>query len=84
MNNICQSCAMKMLDESEYGKNKDRTLNEDYCMFCFEYGEFIEPNLTLEKQTQKLVDLLMMKLGLTEQKAIDYADETLPKLKRWK
>lgn len=37
----CQCCAMPMDEGKElYGTNSDGSVNEDYCKYCFEKGEF--------------------------------------------
>jgi hypothetical protein len=37
---VCQSCAMPMLQEEQHGKEKDNSLNEDYCVYCYKDGSF--------------------------------------------
>lgn len=41
-NRICQSCAMPIKSINQLGKNKDGTINEDYCKYCYDNGEFID------------------------------------------
>lgn len=52
--NICQSCGMPMAAVEHFGKNEDNSINNDYCCFCYQNGnysedmefeEFLEDNL---------------------------------------
>jgi len=78
----CQSCGMAFL-ESNYGTNKDLSPNLEYCHFCFNNGAFTSPDLTLEKQMNKLSEMAMKKSGLSKDAAIQTAKKILPTLKRW-
>ena len=41
-NKICQSCGMPLNNKEELGTNKDGTINDDYCKYCYKDGEFID------------------------------------------
>ena len=55
----------------------------DYCHYCFKNGKFTAPDLTLEEQVERLVDIGVTKLNLTRDHARELAENTLPDLKRW-
>ncbi len=80
---LCQSCGMPLSIENR-GLNADKSPNEEYCHYCFHNGEFTEPKLTLELQIKKLTEMAVSKLNLSQKEALNMANETLPKLKRWK
>jgi len=82
-NELCQSCGIP-LNSNNMGLNTDKSQNTEYCHFCYNNGAFTEPKLTLELQKKKLADMAVSKLNLSEKEAISMANETLPKLKRWK
>lgn len=44
----CQSCGNRFSSIRKYGKNTDNTYNLGLCNDCFEYGEFVEKELTNE------------------------------------
>ena len=48
MNKFCQSYAMplNLHEEDVRGTEKDGTLSENYCRYCYESGKFTEPNIT--------------------------------------
>jgi len=79
---ICQSCGMPLTKEENKGTNKDTTLNEEYCKFCFQNGTFVHPNRTMEEQIEKGIEM-SKKLWMPEDKAREIAIATIPKLKRW-
>ena len=82
-NELCQSCGIPLTIENK-GLNNDKSQNEEYCHYCYHNGEFSEPKLTLELQIKKLTEMAVSKMNLSEKEALNMANETLPKLKRWK
>lgn len=55
MNKFCQSCAMplNLHGEDVRGTEKDGTLSENYCRYCYEGGTFTEPNITFSEMLEK-------------------------------
>ena len=78
---FCQSCCMPMADDL-YGTNADGTLNNDYCKYCYAWGEFSAPNLTLEGMIQMCIPF-MVNRGMLEEDARMILESSLPTLKRW-
>ena len=77
---ICQCCGMP-LDDSIIGKNKDGTLNEDYCQWCYADGTYTYSNM------DDLIDVCvghMVNENFSEEQARIYLKQTLPKLEYWK
>ncbi|OQY02026.1 MAG: hypothetical protein B6I20_07320 [Bacteroidetes bacterium 4572_117] len=79
---ICQSCGITLTEENK-GLNADKSQNEEYCHYCFNYGEFTEPKMTLDLQIKKLSEMAISNFNLSEDEALTMAKKTLPKLKRW-
>lgn len=81
----CQSCGMPMGDTHEmYGKNKDGSVNEDYCKYCFENGAFTA-ECTMEEMIEFCVPHMVEgNSGMTENKARSMMNQFFPTLKRWK
>jgi hypothetical protein len=79
---ICQSCGMPLNKEENKGTNKDKTKNDEYCKFCFLEGKFTNPQLTMEDQINKGIEM-SKKMWMPEDKAKEIAWNTIPKLKRW-
>ena len=81
---ICQSCAMPLKKEEDFGLNSDGSRNLDYCRFCFEWGEFKDEGITLQEKIDELVEIGTSQLGMTEEQARTMAEQKLPGLKRWR
>ena len=77
---VCQCCGMPLQD-GIIGRNKDGSLNEDYCKWCFADGTYTYSDMD---------DLIrvcvpnMVSQGFTEDQARTYMREMLPKLDYWK
>lgn len=80
--NICQSCGMPMEKEELFGKNKDGSVNKEYCIYCYPNGAFNKPDETFEEMVETCVPF-MMKEGYTEEQAREYLNNNLKNLKRW-
>ena len=77
---VCQCCGMP-LDDTIIGKDKDGSLNEDYCQWCYADGTYTYCNM------DDLIDVCiphMAKQGFSEEQARSYMKERLPKLDYWK
>ena len=46
---ICQSCSMPLPDEKLKGNNADGSKSDAYCQYCYDGGEFTNPNITLDE-----------------------------------
>ena len=77
---ICQCCGMPLEDEI-IGKNKDGTLNENYCRWCFADGTYTYSNM------DDLIDVCVRSMvgeNFSEEQARAYLKQTLPRLDYWK
>ena len=77
---ICQCCGMP-LDDTLISKEKDGTLNEDYCKWCYADGNYTYSDM------DELIEVCiphMAKKGFTEEQARAFMRENLPKLDYWK
>lgn len=80
----CQSCSMPMAKKEDYGTNADGSANKEYCRFCFHNGVFAEPNITLDEMVDKVAHVMIAKVTIPEEKALEIARQELAALKRWK
>jgi hypothetical protein len=46
---FCQSCLQRLNTEEEHGTNADGSKNEDYCIFCYQNGAFVSPDVTMDQ-----------------------------------
>lgn len=77
---VCQCCGMPMGDEI-IGRDKDGSLNEKYCKWCYADGTYTYSNM------DDLIEICiphMTEQGFSEEQARTYMQEMLPKLDYWK
>ena len=77
---VCQCCGMP-LEDAIIGRNKDGTLNEDYCQWCYADGSYTYSDM------DDLIDIWvphMVNEQFTETQARAYMKQLLPTLDYWK
>lgn len=84
---FCQSCGMPLLDDNK-GTNGDDSLNEDYCIDCYNDGQFLQ-DVTMEQMIEhcaQFTDEINKQSGqnLTVEQAKEMMSRFFPHLKRWK
>lgn len=79
----CQSCGMP-LGEGFYGTDADEEATHEWCKFCYQLGEFVEPKLGLEEMIERSIQHMTQKLNMPQDKATELARTVIPQLKRWK
>lgn len=78
---VCQCCGMPLEDDSILGHNRDGSLNEDYCKWCYADGTYTYSDM------DDLLDVCVRNMTnehFTEEQARAYMKELLPKLDYWK
>lgn len=82
---FCQCCGMPMGETDEmYGTEKDGTKSKDYCVYCYDKGEF-KFNGTMEEMIEFCVPIMVKEHpDMTEKDAREMMEEFIPQLKRWK
>jgi len=80
---ICQSCGMPMRSPEDFGTNADGSQSDEYCRYCFQNGEFTA-KMELPEYIEMQIKIAVEKLGMSEEKAREMAESTIPNLKRWK
>ena len=77
---VCQCCGME-LDDSIMSREKDGTINQDYCQWCYTDGNF-----TYSKK-EDLIDFCVEHLSSenwSKESVREYMTSLLPTLKHWK
>lgn len=76
---ICQCCGMP-LDDTTMSREKDNTLNENYCKWCYAEGNFVYNDLSV------LINFLLEhnNLNCSKKEAELFYEEQLRKLDYWK
>jgi len=83
MQSYCQSCGMPLGDEALLGTGKEGLKSQEYCTYCYELGEFKQPNITVEEMVEICVPHLKED-GMAEEEARQMLSSFLPSLKRWR
>lgn len=81
-NKICQSCGMPITSKDLLGTNKDGSINEDYCKYCFKDGEFID-----KVSMEEYIDMCSKygeQAGMTNEQMKEFCTKLFPTLKRWR
>lgn len=78
----CQSCGMPLAD-GFFGTEKDGSETRDFCKFCYQDGEYVQPELTVDDMITMSIDNMTQDLNIDEAKAKELANSIIPKLKRW-
>lgn len=81
-NKICQSCGMPIESNDLFGTNKDGSINNDYCKYCYMDGEFID-----KVSMEEYIDMCSQfgeQAGMTNDEMRKLCTELFPTLKRWK
>ena len=81
-NKICQSCGMPITSNEQLGTNKDRSINIDYCKYCYLDGEFID-KVTMEEYIE-MCSRYGSQAGMTTEEMREHCTKLFPTLKRWK
>ena len=77
---ICQCCGMP-LEDSMIGRNRDGSLNEDYCQWCYADGTYTYSDM------DDLIDVCVRHMAnenFSEEQARSYMKQLLPTLDYWK
>ena len=77
---ICQCCGMP-LDDEIISREKDGSLNEDYCKWCYADGKYMYSNM------DDLIEICvknMVSAEHTEKEVREYLRSALPQLDYWK
>jgi hypothetical protein len=66
-----------------FGTDRHGRKSEEYCKYCFQHGNFTEPNLKVQEMINKCVGFMVNAGVMPEPHLRDMFTEVIPKLKRW-
>lgn len=78
---FCQSCGMPIDQPAMRGTEGDGYLSDKYCVYCYQSGQLVHPDMTLKQMTER-VRRKLQEMHLSES-FIDGAVKALPHLERW-
>ena len=73
---------MPIISNEQLGTNKDKSRNEDYCIYCYKDGEFID-KVTMEEYIE-MCSQFGSQAGMTNEEMKKHCKKLFPTLKRWK
>lgn len=85
--NFCESCGMPLINKEEIATNKDGSLNDEYCIYCYKDGEY-----TVDCTMDEMIEISLEHLDeMNKESGTEYTKEEaralmnsfFPKLKRW-
>ena len=84
---FCQSCGMPLTEEV-LGTNVDGSKNEDYCMYCYKDGKFLQ-ECTMEEMIEHCAQFVNavnegLENPITKEGYIGMMKSYFPQLKRWR
>ena len=79
---ICQSCAMPIESDDQLGTEKDGSINQDYCKYCYKDGEFVD-KVSMEEYIE-MCSQFGEQASMTNEQMREYCTQVFPTLKRWK
>ena len=84
---FCQSCGM-LLTEEVLGTNADGSKNEDYCMYCYKDGQFLQ-DCTMDEMIEHCAQFVGavnegLEKPITKEEYIGQMKMYFPHLKRWR
>ena len=84
---FCQSCGMPLTDEI-LGTNADGSKNEDYCMYCYKDGKFLQ-DCTMEEMIEHCAQFVGavnegLEKPISKEEYIGQMKTYFPQLKRWR
>lgn len=84
---FCQSCGMPLESDEVKGTNADKSLNQDYCTYCFQDGKFAQ-DCTMDEMIGHCVQFIDefnndAEKKITCEEAIAQMKEYFPTLKIW-
>lgn len=87
MNLFCQSCGMPLHTSEQFGTNRDGSVNQEYCCYCYKDGAFTS-DCTMDEMIEHCVQYLDefnkdSNVQFSKEQAITQMKAFFPRLKRW-
>jgi hypothetical protein len=75
---------MPLKGEKQFGTNIDGSKNEEYCLYCYKDGKFVDSEITMEQMIDKCSGILAEIKNISMEEAKSFMEGVIPNLKRWK
>ncbi len=74
---------MPMEEPKVFGTLEDGSLSEDYCIYCYKNGAFVNPSATMEEMIDLCTTIMTEHNIMPEEAARKHLETLLPTLRRW-
>lgn len=82
---FCQSCGMYLTTDHDRARTADGTPEADWCKWCVEDGEIVNPSETMEDMIERCAPYMVESGSFaTLDEAVSLLGAVLPHLKRWR
>jgi hypothetical protein len=79
---FCQSCAMPLAGDTQLGTNADGTLNDEYCSYCYQDGNYTS-DMSMDQMIDFCTPFMVQSTGQSADACRAQMAEFFPQLKRW-
>lgn len=79
---ICQCCGMPLQEDGLISRMPDGSLQEEYCRWCYQDGQFTYQSLTQLMET--VIPHMVQEYAMEEKQARRLLEDTLPQLAHWR
>lgn len=80
---VCQSCSMPLMNEQDYGTESDETFSNIYCKYCYQQGNFTNPDATVESIAELGAKIVSDMYQIPADTAVNFVIEQVKVLYRW-
>jgi hypothetical protein len=80
----CQSCGVPIKHPTEFGKSASGAKSIKYCGYCYDKGEFTDPDIPVEGMIEKVASALAQKERISTEEAEGKVGGIIKSLDRWK
>jgi hypothetical protein len=85
MGPFCQSCGMPMQKDEDFGTEVDGAKSEKYCTYCYQGGEFTNPEATMAEMIElSAKGWSESDPNMTYEQACEETKKIIPNLERWR
>ncbi|MBU1890649.1 zinc ribbon domain-containing protein [Patescibacteria group bacterium] len=74
---------MPMNEQEDFGTNLDGNINEEYCVYCFSAGKFVDPTITKDEMVQQVTEFMIQSEKDEPEKVRLAVDRRIRNLRRW-
>jgi len=75
---------MPLATPEDHGSEADGQYSKDYCVYCYNHGAFVAPELTIAQMRDFCIDKMVERDVMPRDQATNLMTEVMPRLRRWR